>query len=414
MEPGLRTSRISRGAVAGLRSAIPKVQALPWPIGSRGERAFLGIKANKNTFTPLILETALPASETAVRRRARRVVAGRNEETGHSEFSKPAAKLNPAIQSTYCSLSTSELPTSSAESHAFWTTSALGGASSEWSRLSPTQHYVLEDLRTKAETRSNAARQELLRIADDFGCTEKDLDKCLAYIRDEAPLTINFFPAELSVLGARNIDAFSMDSHYRNAFELCERAQSARDAKDVRDEWERRLFEGGYHAHELIPDERPKYASLNADQDPRGGSRFWGDCFFILSKSIRDRVSLTPDDSSVCDADSVGTFENCQHVLVRANEARLAAILETSRSGKPTPVNVVNAYVEAQIHGPIELSRDIEALVVNQRYAGTDIEAKLRKFAEANGIEMRWTNGKKVMSDLEHENAVVRDISDPA
>ncbi|MDG9674396.1 DUF3626 domain-containing protein [Micromonospora sp. DH14] len=49
--------------------------------------------------------------------------------------------------------------------------------------------------------------------------------------------------------------------------------------------------------------------------------------------------------------------------------------------------------MEAQIHGTLDLARDVEELVVDPAFAGTLTGATLESFAERHGFPLRWHPG---------------------
>ena len=62
-------------------------------------------------------------------------------------------------------------------------------------------------------------------------------------------------------------------------------------------------------------------------------------------------------------------------------------------------------YVEAQVHGPVAFDKDIASVVIDQKFANTEYETKLRKLASMHGIAVQWNDGQKVVSDAEWKAA---------
>ena len=72
--------------------------------------------------------------------------------------------------------------------------------------------------------------------------------------------------------------------------------------------------------------------------------------------------------STFCHPDSV--FEPTHFGV-----AGRAGLLARARPGEP---ELLDDYVEAQVHGPVRLDRDVEALVLDPCYQGTTVEAQAR------------------------------------
>jgi hypothetical protein len=195
------------------------------------------------------------------------------------------------------------------------------------------------------------------------------------------------------------IDAFMADTNYRNQFEtgLTSGSPTAYEGGS-RDTWEKTIFEGGYHGHPLVAAERPKYGAMNPSWRPFGPATSYGECYLIMKRGIRNRTTLTASDSSGCRADGVGTAQDFQHVLNATPDTRFKAILDTAL-GYDAPNDTAYPYLEAQIHGPVEFKQDVERLVIDTKHKGTEIETKLRAWAEANGFPVSWHDRKEIHVD---------------
>jgi hypothetical protein len=194
------------------------------------------------------------------------------------------------------------------------------------------------------------------------------------------------------------IDAFITDNHYRNQFETKTTGGNPSAVPGGwRDNAERELFDGGYHHHALDGFERPRYGSLslNREQNPQGAVSQYGDCYFLLKNSIKERVTLSPGASKK--ADHVGTIRNFEHVLLATtDDADVAALMNTALGRKGDKYYL---YFEAQVHGPLELDKDVEAMAVDVEYRGTPYEAQLRQLAAKWGFVMKWRGAGGTLSD---------------
>lgn len=121
---------------------------------------------------------------------------------------------------------------------------------------------------------------------------------------------------------------------------------------------------------ETSPEERPIYGALHYNHGhisgARGGAGDYGPFYFVLKDDIKNRASLTPDDSFGSEPHLVHLFtpegvrkiirENLDRVYrgAKIKEIEQELLGHSPRSDNPTP-----SYIEAQIHGGIYLDRDV-------------------------------------------------------
>jgi hypothetical protein len=269
--------------------------------------------------------------------------------------------------------------------------------SGDLSRLNDTQRKALADATTRAATASQAAHAGLVARVARLGYSEADLTACLAYLKNTVPITINMdldrsshaAQAGLPANEPHVIDHMISSGHQCNTFEL--NNYWGASYGNTRDGWERTLFSGDYQVHPLVADERPKYGALNAVKNPSGGSPTHGNAFLILKSGVKERATFTPQDSSHCSADQVGTAGNMERVLldVPADDS-LRQVMDVALGRKESGAMPPYQYLEAQVHGPVDYSKDVAALVVGNHYRGTPYEEQIRRFSELTGVPVRW------------------------
>ncbi|GAA0525810.1 uncharacterized protein DUF3626 [Saccharopolyspora erythraea NRRL 2338] len=175
-------------------------------------------------------------------------------------------------------------------------------------------------------------------------------------VDDPPPVTLHFHPDRL-VGGIPVIDAMVRDGLYRSQFETgtSNGGLTAHPGGD-RWRWESRIFAGAYdHA---AAEQRPKYGSLNFRRRAVGGSPRFGSCHVRLSPAVLERTTF-------CHPDSV--FEPTDFGVAQ----RLSALIDTARADRRDPLD---DYIEAHVHGPLDLARDVEAIVLDPSYRGTNVE----------------------------------------
>ncbi|UOQ89391.1 DUF3626 domain-containing protein [Agromyces endophyticus] len=128
--------------------------------------------------------------------------------------------------------------------------------------------------------------------------------------------------------------------------------------------WESRLFGGAYDEH---PSQlRPAYGALNLADDPYGAAPRFGSAYLRLRPEAIGRATFVYPDSAFQPelfgvADRLGLIDD-----FHADE----------------PDELLNRYIEAQVHGGVSVPADVEAVVVDPSF---DDDATLR-IAEQAGI----------------------------
>ncbi|MFF0433954.1 DUF3626 domain-containing protein [Streptomyces sp. NPDC004327] len=124
--------------------------------------------------------------------------------------------------------------------------------------------------------------------------------------------------------------------------------------------WESRIFGGAYD--DAPAHERPVYGALDHRRRPFGAAPRYGSAHLRLAAAALSRTTFCYPDS-VLEPTDFGVVERTAPLIALA----LA-------DGK----DALDDYVEAQVHGPVELARDVEALVLDPSFRGTEVEAAAR------------------------------------
>jgi hypothetical protein len=263
-------------------------------------------------------------------------------------------------------------------------------------RLNASQANALRNVRERCLPRVAAARAGLM---ERLGVSAAELDDTGVHLRDRAPVIMQFRPERHPPLGGPAlIDSFLAEPVYKNQFQTMTSCGTfAPFPGQCRDEWERTLFGGAYHEHELIPEERPKYGGFSALADP-GGSSCWsyGRCFFELRHEVKAHTTFCPVDSSYCGAEQVCTIDTWEILLdlVAWVDPEFARdVVTVAAGGEPDQVrHYRGSFIEAQVHGDVDLRRDVEHLVIGLEYVSTEYEEKLLELAELIGAPVKYTD----------------------
>ncbi|WP_307844018.1 DUF3626 domain-containing protein [Actinospica acidithermotolerans] len=135
--------------------------------------------------------------------------------------------------------------------------------------------------------------------------------------------------------------------------------------------WESRIFGGEYDAAD--PRLRPVYGALNHRGRSFGAAPRFGSAHFRLTAEATARATFCFPDSAGEPAD----FGTARHMGLIP--------LATADTGRRN----LDDYIEAHVHGPVRVDGDVEALVLDPCYRGTDVEVA----AELLPCPVEWHAG---------------------
>ncbi|QHE73362.1 DUF3626 domain-containing protein [Rhodococcus sp. WAY2] len=174
-------------------------------------------------------------------------------------------------------------------------------------------------------------------------------------------VTLHFHP-DLPFAGSSTLQAIADRGAYLSQFET-QTGNGGLTAHPGGDKWnwESRIFGGAYDEHP--PSQRPRYGSLNYRADPYGGSPRFGSSYFLLAEHTLDRTTFCFPDS-VFEPELFGTAD-------AMNLMEAAAAVEFD--------DPLDDYIEAHVHGTIDIASDVEALVLDPSYRHTPFDEIARR-----------------------------------
>lgn len=141
--------------------------------------------------------------------------------------------------------------------------------------------------------------------------------------------------------------------------------------------WEHRIFGGAYDDVDAL--DRPVYGALQVDRDPHGPAPRFGSAYLRLRVSCLSRATFAYPDS-VFQPASFGTAE----------QMGLLAVMAGKQMADP-----LDRYIEAHVHGGVEVPADAEVLVLDPCYRGSELEAEAR----VAGLTVQWHPGYVLETD---------------
>ena len=169
--------------------------------------------------------------------------------------------------------------------------------------------------------------------------------------------------------------------------------------------WEALLFDSVYDTESMT---RPVYGALDLFNDPYGGAPRFGSCFVVLEQHCLGRATFCVGDSHVGPVD-VGTSTFLTSIMAGAVEDCLLgggfgrqlfvdSFLEGlafSRDDEPS-ARELDRYIEAQVHGGIDLDQDVALIVLDPSFHQSDIERDIEEAASRYGFEVAWNEGSEL------------------
>lgn len=173
-------------------------------------------------------------------------------------------------------------------------------------------------------------------------------------------VTLNFHPDRLD-RGRPILDSLREHGVYRSQFATgtSNGGLTAYPGGD-RWRWESRIFNGAYD--EADAEDRPVYGALNFRRKAVGAAPRFGSSHFRLTAEALARTTFCYPDSVEAPSD-FGIADRMGLIALASADDR----------------DALDDYIEAQVHGPVRLDRDVEALVLDRCYEGTEVERAARR-----------------------------------
>jgi hypothetical protein len=184
-------------------------------------------------------------------------------------------------------------------------------------------------------------------------------------------VTLQCQPDRATRDGVPFLAALARDGVYRSQFETgTSNGGLTAYPGGARWRWESRIFGGAYDG--ALAALRPKYGALNFRRAPAGGAPRFGSAHFRLTcEALRRSTFCYPD-----------SFFEPAHFGVASRMALIGLAEADDR-------DVLDRYIEAQVHGPVRVGPDVEALVLDPCFRGTAVEA----LALALPCPVEWHHG---------------------
>lgn len=224
--------------------------------------------------------------------------------------------------------------------------------------LNDLQKEVIRKSNIKAKIHAKNLRHLIINKFIDNNIDIKYIDIIVDYIKNKSYVT-TMIPITTKYGMIKNIfNIFIENPKLKNIFEILNNDSSLNFRKEVED----LLFFKMYN--NCDNKERPKYGSINIIENIRGDTlcTAYGDICLKYKDDIKKRTTFTFGDSFgkmlyIC------TYEHLEHLLYHFDINTIKIIIDII-NGNDT--KNITQYIEAQIHGNIDITRDIENIRISK------------------------------------------------
>lgn len=278
--------------------------------------------------------------------------------------------------------------------------------------LLPCQQTALNQFAAYARGRKDRLARDLDEVLRMSEISASEFRAALGEFQRSARVALHFHPDRPTRDYASTAESMTLSGVYQNQFQS---GISNGALGGERPSWEDGLFEGAYR--DQAGEHRPKYGALEVLPQLDGPAPRFGSCFFLLKPEVTGRCTFTYLDSHQLPVER-GTLDEFEEIISKlfidcfVNETVLGlprlrprALLKQLCQPKPTMSRNLNHYVEAQVHGPIDLRRDVLELHADPSFRGRGL---LEPLCQAHHIPLVWHPG----SSLETKR-VPRDFRGP-
>lgn len=283
------------------------------------------------------------------------------------------------------------------------------------SRATQAAKQALAHMSALGQGQTESAQRMLKSTAGLASLPTVFFEQLLSAFWSKARICIHFHPDRLDVSGRSVAAGLLAAGYFKTQFDTGISAGSPTAfSGGERDIWERDLFGGAYHTAETALVERPKYGALHVLGYPDGPAPRFGSCYFVLKPEVCHRASYTYGGSQAANALTCsGTRAAFLPVLIPllTSLARGTGALGDAKLDLQTfyhrlcdsdlaiplgerPLgHALDDYIEAQIHGPLNLTHDAEALVADPCFRDGPLKATLQALCDRYQLRLEWHPG---------------------
>ncbi|QSX41530.1 DUF3626 domain-containing protein [Shewanella cyperi] len=280
---------------------------------------------------------------------------------------------------------------------------------------------AIDSIRRYALEQRESAQALIRNVLQMSDISPQRFNAAMDAIMTHGRIALHFHPDRLDCRGQMVAEGLFNDGLYRNQFEThVSNGLLSPEIGGPRDHWERAFF--GSLCNDKAA--RPKYGALDLGLFADGPSPRFGSCYFLCSAAALQR-------STFCYLDSYRTPR--EKGTLDCFELPMAALLSESfergyalgQEGLPPPKLIAHLlehlgqgdarqqvpglnrpmsgnldhYIEAQIHGPLSLTTDVDCLVADPSFRGTQVGELLVALCRRYALQLHWHGGRHLLPE---------------
>ncbi|KON90128.1 hypothetical protein AF332_27225 [Sporosarcina globispora] len=281
--------------------------------------------------------------------------------------------------------------------------------------LTKSQQLAMEYISNYARKEKSKSNETINHILNMSNISVDVFDSAVSSLKANARIGLHFHPDRPDSAMKSVAEALLEQGKYKSQFEtlISNGSVSAHPGGD-RDLWENKMFGGAYQTEGTTNGERPKYGALNVMVHPDGPAPRFGSCYFLLYPEVSCRSTFTYLDSYQEPMEK-GTYEEFSLILgamledaftseftIGEREMTPGRLVNHLMANLPKPLmdpadkepkRNLNHYIEAQVHGDVSLTEDVEVLVADPSFKGTNIGRILENLCLTYSIKLYWHRG---------------------
>ena len=268
----------------------------------------------------------------------------------------------------------------------------------------------------QAKTRKKLARENLEHVLEMSNINPDEFSRSVERMKAHVQVALHFHPDRSIADGRTVIESLLESGLYQSQFETGISAGSVSATPGgFRWEWEKELFGGAYNTPDVEPADRPKYGALNLMRTLDGPAPRFGSCYLLLRPEVGERCTFTYRDSHL-DPPEKGTWEEFDDVLsalvVESFERNFALGLQAVKprhlmerffalelQGFGPVSRNLDHYIEAQVHGTINLKHHATHLVADSSFQRHEVGRQMEGLAKTYALELVWRPAFEMMAN---------------
>lgn len=283
------------------------------------------------------------------------------------------------------------------------------------SELTKAQLQAMEHIAQYAKTRKSEAKRLIDDVLRMSNIPLETFEEAIIRLKSQARVALHFHPDRPTPNNLSVAEALLEQGLYQSQFAtgISNGSVSAHPG-GARDLWEAQMFGGAYQAEGVTSSHRPKYGALTLWSHPDGPAPRFGSCYFLLSPAAAARSTFTYLDSHQ-DPKEKGTYAEFDDIsaallkdafydeyVIGERDASPRKLIDQLlyRLDQPClelasrkPSRNLNHYVEAQVHGTVDLKDDVDMLVADPSFKAAPAGRVLEQICSKYDIKLDWHMG---------------------